>query len=70
MVQDERGLESRCICPQCFATCAACMGTEQQPEHREGLELIAYLRERHDARLQEQEDGFGMQDEYDRFRGD
>lgn len=51
MVQDERGLESRCICPQCFATCSACMGTAQQPEHREGLALIAYLRARYDAQL-------------------
>lgn len=51
MVQDERGLESRCICPECFSTCSACMGTEQGPEHREGLELIAYLRERYDRGL-------------------
>ncbi len=55
MVQDERGLESRCICPQCFATCSACMGTVQKPEHREGLELIAYLRKRYDTQLEEGE---------------
>ena len=49
MVQQERGLESRCVCPQCLRTCSACMGTEQQPEHREGLALIAYLREHIEA---------------------
>lgn len=48
MVQDERGLESRCICPNCFWTCSACMGTEQTPVQKEGLELIAMLRERYD----------------------
>ena len=53
MVQEERGLESRCICPQCFATCSACMGTAQKPEQREGLELIAYLRQRYDMQLEE-----------------
>ena len=56
MVQQEHGLESRCICPQCFATCSACMGTEQQPEHREGLALIQYLRERYDRSLEETEE--------------
>lgn len=56
MVQQEHGLESRCICPQCFATCSACMGTEQQPEHREGLALIQYLRERYDRSLEEAEE--------------
>ena len=52
MVQDEKGLDSRCICPQCFNTCNACMGTAQKPEHREGLELIAFLRERYDERVE------------------
>lgn len=37
MVQDERGLESRCICPQCFNVCSACMGTRQQPADPETL---------------------------------
>lgn len=56
MVQDEKGLNSRCICPQCFATCSACMGTKQLPEHKEGLELIAYLRQRYDDALPETEE--------------
>ena len=48
MVQDERGLESRCICPNCFSTCNACMGTEQSPVEGDRLEWIAMLRERYD----------------------
>ena len=64
MVQQEHGLESRCICPQCFATCSACMGTEQQPEHREGLALIQYLRERYDRSLEETEE-LPPQDDWD-----
>ena len=64
MVQQEHGLESRCICPQCFATCSACMGTEQQPEHREGLALIQYLRERYDRSLEEAEE-LPPQDDWD-----
>ena len=35
MVQDEKGLGSRCICPECFTTCSACMGTPQEPAGRE-----------------------------------
>jgi len=50
MVQREKGLESQCVCPDCFATCSACMGTEQLPQQREGLELVAFLRERYDNR--------------------
>lgn len=55
MVQDERGLESRCICPNCFWTCSACMGTEQTPVQKEGLELIAMLRERYDRQQDTEE---------------
>ena len=44
MIQDERGLESRCICPNCFHTCAACMGTVQKPATKE--ELIRLMSER------------------------
>lgn len=56
MVQDERGLESRCICPNCSTTCAACMGTEQAPVQSDRLELISMLRERYD-RTQLEDDG-------------
>ncbi len=55
MVQDERGLESRCICPNCFWTCSACMGTEQTPVQKEGLKLIAMLRERYDRQQDTEE---------------
>lgn len=44
MVQDERGLESRCICPLCFFTCSACMGTPAQPKTPEELRMELRLR--------------------------
>lgn len=37
MIQDERGEESRCVCPQCFYTCSACMGTGIRPLDRQSL---------------------------------
>lgn len=42
------------------------MGTVQKPEHREGLELIAYLRKRYDAQLEEleSESSDGEEDAY------
>ena len=43
---------------------SACMGTEQQPEHREGLALIQYLRERYDRSLEETEE-LPPQDDWD-----
>ena len=45
MVQDEKGLQSRCICPQCFSTCSACMGTIGEPMRVEDLKFIALQRE-------------------------
>ncbi len=45
MVQDEKGLSSRCICPQCFATCSACMGTIGEPLDLDSLRFVARLRE-------------------------
>ena len=51
MVQDERGLSSRCICPNCFQTCAACLGTEQTPLSREALHALAAERARYDRAL-------------------
>ncbi len=48
MVQDEKGLFSRCICPNCFQTCAACLGTEQTPLTREALHALAAARARYD----------------------
>lgn len=45
MVQDEKGLMSRCICPQCFSTCSACMGTIGEPLDREALRAVALERE-------------------------
>lgn len=49
MVQEERGLHSRCICPNCFATCSACMGTRQQPASREELTELLRLRRLEDG---------------------
>ena len=45
MVQDEKGLDSRCICPQCFSTCSACMGTAGEPLDLESLRIVAMMRE-------------------------
>lgn len=45
MVQDEKGLSSRCICPECFSTCSACMGTIGEPMDLESLRFTAMLRQ-------------------------
>jgi len=49
MVQDEKGLGSRCICPECFATCTACMGTRQKPVEPDQLRQMLLQRERYDT---------------------
>lgn len=48
MVQDEKGLNSRCICPNCFETCSACMGTEQKPLDRDAFLELARRRAAYD----------------------
>ena len=53
MVQDEKGLYSRCICPNCFNTCSACMGTAQGPMDREALRKALLERQRVDAEREE-----------------
>lgn len=61
MVQDEKGIESRCICPRCFHTCSACMGTTQLPLDREGLKQMLLRREIYDEEQQQNgssDDGF------------
>lgn len=45
MVHDEKGFESRCICPECFNICSACMGTQGTPLDIESLRTVALLRE-------------------------
>ena len=46
MVQDEKGIESRCICPECFFVCSACIDTSGgQPLDPDSLRVIAMLRE-------------------------
>ena len=58
MVQDEKGIESRCICPECFFVCSACIGTEGgQPLDLESLRMLAALREA-------QGDGRSEEDDY------
>ena len=56
MVQEERGLLSRCVCPNCFSTCSACMGTRQQPASREELAELLRLRRIKDAENGEEGD--------------
>ena len=58
MVQDEKGVQSRCICPECFFVCSACIGTEgEQPLDLDSLRMLALLR-------QAQGDGRSEEDEY------
>jgi len=46
MVQDEKGVQSRCICPQCFFTCSACIATSGgEPLDLDSLRMLAILRE-------------------------
>ena len=46
MVQDEKGVMSRCICPECFFVCSACVGTSGgQPLDVDSLRMLALLRE-------------------------
>ena len=46
MVQDEKGVQSRCICPECFFVCSACIGTEGgKPWDVDSLRMLALLRE-------------------------
>ncbi|MEG1525607.1 MAG: hypothetical protein RRZ24_09400 [Clostridia bacterium] len=56
MVQDEKGTFSRCICPDCFTTCNACMGTSQQPLTRDGLQNLALQREQYDSERESTDD--------------
>ena len=44
MAQEERGLDSRCVCPTCLAVCNACMGTPEGPRERGAL--LALLTDR------------------------
>ena len=45
MIQEERGLESACVCPACAHRCTACLGTEQAPMTIEQLRGQARLLE-------------------------
>ena len=46
MVQDEKGVQSRCICPECFFVCSACISTSGgQPLDIDSLKMLALLRE-------------------------
>ena len=46
MVQDEKGVQSHCICPECFFICSACISTSGgQPLDLDSLRMLALLRE-------------------------
>ncbi len=45
MVQDEKGESSRCICPECFFTCSACLGTGGQPMSPDALKDVLLMRD-------------------------
>ena len=51
MVQDEKGLFSRCICPNCFETCSACLGTKQKPLSSDELQALLLQRQQIDVDL-------------------
>ncbi len=44
MVQQERGIDSYCICPNCQNTCSVCMGSGTKMEKGGGLPLDILLR--------------------------
>ena len=63
MVQDEKGLESKCVCPQCFSSCSACMGTAGEPLDLESLRVIAILRDSSEEMISDSfYDDFGRSD--------
>lgn len=53
MVQEEKGLESRCVCPDCLLSCSACMGTAQQPVSRDALARLLEERQCWDSENKE-----------------
>lgn len=53
MVQEEKGLESRCVCPDCLLSCSACMGTAQQPVSRDALARLLEERQCWDSENEE-----------------
>lgn len=60
MVQKEKGTQSCCVCPECFMTCSACMGTGNMPLEIEDLKFAAMMREniREHENIQDHEDLF------------
>lgn len=54
MVQDEHGVDSRCICPVCFNTCSLCVNNQTVPKTREELQKIIKAREELDSRAREE----------------
>ena len=63
MIQDERGEESRCVCPQCFFTCSACMGTGIRPLDRDSLRAEMLRRDMLSSSERAEEDAYGEPDD-------
>ena len=59
MVQDEKGESSRCICPECFLVCTACMGTGGQPLSPDALRDVLFARACADSERGADDDGYG-----------
>ena len=55
MVQREQGVESGCVCPQCFATCTACVTPEGGKPLSPGELRQVFLSRKF---LADQEDGY------------
>lgn len=51
MVHDEKGLLSHCVCPNCFQTCSACLGTPQKPLSPDELQALFVQRQQSDGDL-------------------
>ena len=49
MVQSEKGVESMCVCPNCFNTCSACMGNRTSVKSVEELKQLFLLRTQADG---------------------
>ena len=59
MVQDEKGVQSRCICPECFFTCSACISMDGgQPLDLDSLRMLALLREAQGPEPEPEEDWY------------
>lgn len=65
MVQREQGVESACVCPQCFSTCSACISPAGgSPLSKEDLKFALWMRQAQDSiSVEEKEERIPMSPE-------